>query len=415
MDEVLQLAENDPDPQVQNYALTWAMNPVPPRKMPNSKSRIELQESVPVRQLLQRVKAAKSPKLRQLYLRMISRASCHEDDDYRLIRAYYGSLDNDADRALVLVPLSKSRAPKELLWQALRGDAKLRQAAVRGLVESANLPQNSPEAVANFLLSKLSSNGTSEFAESAIEAISRLRLAMGWQPMERWGGVWIKTYATNATVETRERLLRLLVTVNAEQCPEKVVSFLKRAAMDVEPRLFAAFLGVKNHLNLDVDIPSPEIATVEAVLAKLSKADPASGKEVFFKSSATLGASCVSCHRVDGTGNNYGPDLSGIGIRADAKAIAESIVAPGATIIEGFQLQLFETSSGPVLGVVLKETDSDVEILKADGSREMINAQSISSRTKLPQSVMPDAYKFLGSDQIADLVAFLMTLRHGES
>ena len=152
-----------------------------------------------------------------------------------------------------------------------------------------------------------------------------------------------------------------------------------------------------------------------AVLAKLPEADPVAGKKVFFEASAAMGASCVSCHRIDGKGNNYGPDLSGIGIRADAKALAESIVAPSATIIEGFQLQLFEATSGSVLGVVLKETDSDVEILKADGSRESISAQSITGRTKLPQSVMPDAYKFLGNEQIADLVAFLRSLRHGDS
>ena len=105
---MLALAEGDSDARLQNWALTWAMNPVAPVKMPNSTSRIELEESVAFEDLIKRANSARSAKIRNLYLAMISRATYGDDrEDWDEVREFYETLRTDAERALVVTPLGR--------------------------------------------------------------------------------------------------------------------------------------------------------------------------------------------------------------------------------------------------------------------------------------------------------------------
>ena len=48
------------------------------------------------------------------------------------------------------------------------------------------------------------------------------------------------------------------------------------------------------------------------------------------------GATCLRCHTIDGWGGEAGPTLDGVGERLDARAILEAIIAPQATIADGY-------------------------------------------------------------------------------
>ena len=61
--------------------------------------------------------------------------------------------------------------------------------------------------------------------------------------------------------------------------------------------------------------------------------DVESGRRVFNDAAR---AKCASCHRVDGTGGQIGPDLSGIGGKFDRIHLIESILHPAAQIVEGY-------------------------------------------------------------------------------
>ena len=159
LEKVLALADSDSDGRIQNWALTWAMNPVPPAKMPNSTSRIELEESVSMEDLINRANSATSPKIRNLYLAMISRATYGDErEDWGEVREFYESLQTDADRALVIKPLAREQAALPFLWEALGGEARLRQAAVSSLASLSRRSGNSAEQVADYLLAQLSSS-----------------------------------------------------------------------------------------------------------------------------------------------------------------------------------------------------------------------------------------------------------------
>ena len=88
------------------------------------------------------------------------------------------------------------------------------------------------------------------------------------------------------------------------------------------------------------------------------------GKEIFHKHTV---ASCVRCHKVGNEGGVIGPALDGIASRKDRNYLYESLVEPTATLAEGFD--------------------------------------------KLGASPMPPMNLLLNNQQLADVMAYLMTLK----
>ena len=75
-------------------------------------------------------------------------------------------------------------------------------------------------------------------------------------------------------------------------------------------------------------------------------------------------------------------------------------------------MQLFLDVDGRThIGAVVRETDATVTLLQTDGSLRTVAIATIESRKRLKQSVMPTGYALLGAEQLADLTAWLLTLR----
>jgi mono/diheme cytochrome c family protein len=64
--------------------------------------------------------------------------------------------------------------------------------------------------------------------------------------------------------------------------------------------------------------------------------DVDAGKNLFSESVIGPQAGCVSCHSLDAGVVIVGPSMAGIGSRANADEIRESIVDPNATLADGF-------------------------------------------------------------------------------
>lgn len=86
--------------------------------------------------------------------------------------------------------------------------------------------------------------------------------------------------------------------------------------------------------------------------AKVATADPKRGEELFFNSPT---AACASCHTVGGKGGAIGPILDGIAIRANKDYIVESLMEPNAKLAKGFEN--LTISPMPPVGLLLKEQD----------------------------------------------------------
>lgn len=156
--------------------------------------------------------------------------------------------------------------------------------------------------------------------------------------------------------------------------------------------------------------PDGSISDESSILPLLENANTRRGRDLFF---STNGANCSSCHQVGQLGNNHAPDLSEIGSRADAKSLIQSIIDPSANIVEGFYAQTISMKNGQThAGVILQERTQSLTLATPGGGKITIQRNEIESQKRLLVSAMPAGFSAsLTSQQIADLTAYLLTLK----
>ena len=123
-------------------------------------------------------------------------------------------------------------------------------------------------------------------------------------------------------------------------------------------------------------------------------------------------ATCVSCHRMNGAGNQFGPDLTK---RDPKQALADllcNILEPSAKISSKYCAYLFEMESVQVLtGLIVEETPNVVKIVKnplASAEPNVLKKSEISSRKQSPASVMPEGLLDKPTrKEILDLVSYI--------
>ena len=122
---------------------------------------------------------------------------------------------------------------------------------------------------------------------------------------------------------------------------------------------------------------------------------------------------CLACHFVNGTGRDFGPDLSKVGARLTKELLLESLLQPSKMIAQGFAAYTATLSEGSMqMGFMVKQT-KDVAALK------LVTGQSITLRMEeaktiksLPSSLMPEGLlQSLTAQEVADLLAFLVSLK----
>ena len=156
-----------------------------------------------------------------------------------------------------------------------------------------------------------------------------------------------------------------------------------------------------------------EKITAEDVFAVSAQGSPLRG-EILFRHSR--GAGCAKCHSVDAAKNGFGPNLSQIGSRSNASHIVQSIVAPSQVITEGFNQQTVVTEEGETFsGVLLEESGLSLSLGQSNGEQVDIPKSMIDERKRNPVSAMPDLADTLTALQVADLTAFLLSLKEENS
>jgi quinoprotein glucose dehydrogenase len=165
-----------------------------------------------------------------------------------------------------------------------------------------------------------------------------------------------------------------------------------RGASELEERLAA----------IDAEAPATDLVAARAWAQ--AGGDAGRGRLVF------QGAGdCQRCHGAAGHGGGTGPELAGIGRRADARTLLEAVVDPQAEIATGFaSVSVTRNDGGVVSGTLLEET-GDLLLIDADGERTEIPKSEITTRTAAA-SGMPPMGLTLEPRDLRDLIAYLETL-----
>ncbi len=170
----------------------------------------------------------------------------------------------------------------------------------------------------------------------------------------------------------------------------------------------ASDLGTEpKHLySAKMSMPAPpnRETSVALALERFQDGDPHRGAWLFHH---PQGAGCFQCHRLDGHGQSFGPDLSVVGARAPVQHLVQSILEPNAVITEGFSLQRVETADTELSGILLEESGLSVTLGLANGRRETIPKSKITTRGASAQSAMPAYDTVLPAQAVADLAVYL--------
>lgn len=138
--------------------------------------------------------------------------------------------------------------------------------------------------------------------------------------------------------------------------------------------------------------------------------DAGRGRAIFLESA---GVQCKNCHKVGERGQTLGPDLTLIGKKLDKRKLLENIVDPSKTIEPQYVSHLVETTSGEVIaGLLVRRTESETVLKKADGKEIVISAADIERSAPQQKSLMPELLlRDMTAQQAADLLEFLAQLR----
>jgi putative heme-binding domain-containing protein len=122
---------------------------------------------------------------------------------------------------------------------------------------------------------------------------------------------------------------------------------------------------------------------------------------------------CVACHRVNGVGVDYGPDLTAVGRRLIKQDIVESVIDPSAKVAPKYLTTVVETKDGDsYTGFTVGEATDSVTLRIAGGKNQLIKKSDIAKRETVKVSSMPEGLAGgMSSGEFLDLMSYLYQLK----
>ncbi len=206
----------------------------------------------------------------------------------------------------------------------------------------------------------------------------------------------------------RIKRLRALATLPAFQSKYYQITvdeIVSKDLNDLEGEMLTVDYPIPRSLGQPTNVSEP------AIIAKL-KGDPTKGK--------ALAGKCYICHKIEGAGVPFGPDLTHWGRERTALEIIKEIVDPDAKLAHGFENPVRLTSSRT--GRVAEGFQTNYSWhagslkLKVMGgqTRKILFRRAGAKIQNLKESWMPSASEMGLEDQdLADLVSFLQTCGKG--
>src|SRR5262245_2449823 len=148
------------------------------------------------------------------------------------------------------------------------------------------------------------------------------------------------------------------------------------------------------------------IRTLGAVPAAPPTGDAVHGEQIFR-------ATCNGCHRVDGRGGQFGPDLSRIGTARPRAGLVAKLRGSNAFIRPGYEPVTLVTRGGErIRGVKKNEDEFSIQIMDTRERLQGYLKSNLAEVTLDKQSLMPVYPPDRLSDRdLDDLVRYLTTLR----
>jgi putative heme-binding domain-containing protein len=121
---------------------------------------------------------------------------------------------------------------------------------------------------------------------------------------------------------------------------------------------------------------------------------------------------CAACHRIGEEGTDLGPALTDVGRRRGLAFLEESLVKPEKFVANAFRaVQVVLKSGQTIAGVRLNEDDLSLQLRDLSGSPRSYLKENIREIRRDKPSLMPSYEARLNKTELADLVAYLNSLK----
>jgi putative heme-binding domain-containing protein len=121
---------------------------------------------------------------------------------------------------------------------------------------------------------------------------------------------------------------------------------------------------------------------------------------------------CLTCHRVDARGRDIGPDLTEIGRNRTAASLQRSLVDPAGSMIPINRPVRAVTGDGRAInGRRLNEDTYTVQIMTDSGRLVSLVKSDLREWSVSATTPMPSYKDTLTTDELIDLVAYILSLR----
>jgi len=124
---------------------------------------------------------------------------------------------------------------------------------------------------------------------------------------------------------------------------------------------------------------------------------------------------CLGCHRISDTGSRVGPNLSEIGARRTPERLQRSIVAPDEEVLaENRFVEVVLKDGSAVRGKLLNHDAMSVQLLDMKEHLRSFRTAEVRGYTILTKALMPSFDAKLSPQELADIVAYLSSLKGTE-
>jgi putative heme-binding domain-containing protein len=121
---------------------------------------------------------------------------------------------------------------------------------------------------------------------------------------------------------------------------------------------------------------------------------------------------CQNCHSVAGVGARTGPSLSEIGASRRAVELRRSIIDPGADIRSDHRpVRVAMRDGSTITGRLLNQDTFTIQLLDSSSRLRLLDMSTVREFTILKESPMPSYRDRLDAQEVADIVAYLTTLK----
>lgn len=190
--------------------------------------------------------------------------------------------------------------------------------------------------------------------------------------------------------------------ISSQQIPASELPVTARRYFATQPNAeqkarATKLLGVWNETNAD----TKALITAKRKAALTGEPNLENGKLVFT-------ATCATCHKFHGGGQEVGPELIGSG-RSSLDALLNNVIDPNQIIGNGYENVIVNTKDNRTLaGRVVEDTPTQVTLLGIGGRREVVARGDIAKLENTHQSLMPMGFGALPDETFRDLMWYIL-------